>query len=120
MDPGDTPLESKEILLDSNQPAMLQPIPDDSEKTRFLVELEFVQYLAQQGYFEKEEFINYLQYLTYFKEPKYAKYIIDAMKTTDETTFIHSKQYHFWQNRTNSHNDSSPEQNPDSAPKSEN
>ncbi|KAJ3293808.1 Mediator of RNA polymerase II transcription subunit 31 [Borealophlyctis nickersoniae] len=53
-------------------------------RIRFQMELEFVQllsnpqyvqYLAQQGYFAKPEFLNYLQYLKYWQEPQYAKYI---------------------------------------------
>ena len=44
----------------------------DVEKTRFIAELEFVQclanpnyicFLAQNGYFKKQEFINYMEYL---------------------------------------------------------
>ncbi|XP_069134423.1 mediator of RNA polymerase II transcription subunit 31-like [Argopecten irradians] len=59
--------------------------PDvDEQKTRFQAELEFVQclanpnylnFLAQRGFFKQEEFINYLKYLQYWKEPKYAKFL---------------------------------------------
>eukprot|EP00939_MAST-03C_sp_MAST-3C-sp1_P004122 g4122.t1 len=54
------------------------------EDPRFQAELEFVQclanpdycrYLAQKGYFEKDEFVNYLKYLMYWKKPEYAKYL---------------------------------------------
>lgn len=54
------------------------------ESIRFEVELEFVQslsnpnylnFLAQRGYFKTKEFTNYLKYLLYWKEPQYAKYL---------------------------------------------
>uniref|UniRef100_A0A1I7T182 Mediator of RNA polymerase II transcription subunit 31 n=1 Tax=Caenorhabditis tropicalis TaxID=1561998 RepID=A0A1I7T182_9PELO len=54
----------------------------ESEKTRFEVECEFVQalanpnylnFLAQRGYFKEEYFINYLKYLLYWKKPEYAR-----------------------------------------------
>ncbi|KAF2200115.1 SOH1-domain-containing protein [Delitschia confertaspora ATCC 74209] len=52
--------------------------------TRFELELEFVQCLANPAYlnhlalqktFDKPEFVAYLGYLQYFKEPKYSKYL---------------------------------------------
>ncbi|THD20154.1 Mediator of RNA polymerase II transcription subunit 31-A [Fasciola hepatica] len=57
----------------------------DDSRTRFQIELEFVQclanpnylnFLAQQGCFEKPAFINYLRYLRYWKEPTYSRYLI--------------------------------------------
>jgi mediator of RNA polymerase II transcription subunit 31 len=62
------------------------------DKTRFMVELEFVQLLAnpsyincishslirdlaQNKYFEDKKFLNYLIYLKYWKNPIYSKYI---------------------------------------------
>ncbi|KAF7396420.1 hypothetical protein HZH66_007282 [Vespula vulgaris] len=57
---------------------------DDQQRLRFQVELEFVQclanpnylnFLAQRGYFKDTTFINYLKYLLYWKEPEYAKYL---------------------------------------------
>ncbi|KAK7087173.1 mediator of RNA polymerase II transcription subunit 31-like [Littorina saxatilis] len=57
---------------------------EEQLKLRFQVELEFVQclanpnylnFLAQRGYFKEQNFINYLKYLLYWKEPKYAKYL---------------------------------------------
>lgn len=56
-----------------------------SEDDRFHIELEFVQnlsnpkylnYLAQQGYLEKESFMNFLRYLRYWKEAEYASLLI--------------------------------------------
>ncbi|KXN74873.1 SOH1-domain-containing protein [Conidiobolus coronatus NRRL 28638] len=89
---------------------------------RFQVELEFVQclanpwylnFLAQQSYFEQKEFVNYLKYLKYWKRPEYAKFIIyphclyfldllqheefrQSIKSIDAATFIHSRQYYHW------------------------
>lgn len=57
---------------------------EDEERKRFQIELEFVQslanpdylnYLAQRGYFKNQTFINYLKYLMYWKQPEYVKYI---------------------------------------------
>lgn len=56
----------------------------EKERERFLVELEFVQSLAnpdyvvhlwRQGVFERATFRNYLRYLLYWKEPEYIKFI---------------------------------------------
>lgn len=35
----------------------------------------YLQYLADQKYFENEEFVAYLNYLQYFREDKYLKYL---------------------------------------------
>ena len=59
---------------------------DQQEKDRlkFQTELEFVQclgnpnylnFLAQRGYFKESNFINYLKYLQYWKEPAYVKFV---------------------------------------------
>lgn len=59
-------------------------LSSQQEKIRFEVELEFVQslsnpnylnFLAQRGYFKNKDFVNYLKYLLYWKEPHYAKYL---------------------------------------------
>uniref|UniRef100_A0A8R1E3U2 Mediator of RNA polymerase II transcription subunit 31 n=1 Tax=Caenorhabditis japonica TaxID=281687 RepID=A0A8R1E3U2_CAEJA len=56
---------------------------EESEKRRFEVECEFVQalanpnylnFLAQRGYFKEDYFVNYLRYLLYWKEPQYASF----------------------------------------------
>jgi mediator of RNA polymerase II transcription subunit 31 len=61
---------------------MIYPSNDEE---RFNIELEFVQnlcnakylnYLAQNGYFEDEKFMNFLKYLYYWKEPKYMKFLV--------------------------------------------
>lgn len=58
---------------------------EDEERKRFQIELEFVQslanpnylnFLAQRGYFNNQTFLNYLKYLMYWKEPEYCKYIV--------------------------------------------
>ncbi|KAF2676145.1 SOH1-domain-containing protein [Lentithecium fluviatile CBS 122367] len=62
----------------------LPDLPHYGGFSRFELELEFVQclanpvylnYLAVQKMFDKPEFVAYLGYLQYFKEPKYSKYL---------------------------------------------
>lgn len=57
---------------------------ESEDKIRLQIELEFVQclanpnylnFLAQRGYFNDKSFINYLNYLQYWKRPEYAKFI---------------------------------------------
>ncbi|CAN3485822.1 mediator of RNA polymerase II transcription subunit 31 [Diutina catenulata] len=56
-----------------------------SVPTRWEIELEFVQslsniqyvyFLAQQGYLQQREFQNYVSYLQYWKEPEYSKFLV--------------------------------------------
>ncbi|KXJ29023.1 mediator of RNA polymerase II transcription subunit 31 [Exaiptasia diaphana] len=63
---------------------LLNEESDDAARTRFQVELEFVQclgnpyylnFLAQRGYFKEKSFNNYLKYLLYWKKPEYAKFL---------------------------------------------
>ncbi|KAJ8772409.1 hypothetical protein K2173_027586 [Erythroxylum novogranatense] len=63
----------------SSSPKNVYKDPDDGRQ-RFLLELEFVQclanpiyihYLAQNRYFEDEAFIGYLKYLQYWQRPEY-------------------------------------------------
>ncbi|EMP41096.1 hypothetical protein UY3_01715 [Chelonia mydas] len=64
---------------------LFPPTSDDTgNRLRFQLELEFVQclanpnylnFLAQRGYFKDKSFVNYLKYLLYWKEPEYAKYL---------------------------------------------
>ncbi|ODQ46442.1 hypothetical protein PICMEDRAFT_16333 [Pichia membranifaciens NRRL Y-2026] len=58
---------------------------DEDLPTRWEIELEFVQslantqyltYLAQLGYFKDESFLNYLNYLNYWKQPSFAKFLV--------------------------------------------
>ncbi|UJR23722.1 hypothetical protein I4U23_026702 [Adineta vaga] len=62
---------------------LIQTIIRDPRQ-RFLLDLEFVQtlanpqylnFLAQRNYFKNPAFINYLKYLLYFKEDNYIKYV---------------------------------------------
>ncbi|KAL1797570.1 hypothetical protein ACET3X_004176 [Alternaria dauci] len=61
-----------------------QDVPGVGGYSRFELELEFVQclanpvylnYLAQQKTLDKPEFVAYLGYLQYFKDPKYIKFL---------------------------------------------
>ncbi|EFN52724.1 hypothetical protein CHLNCDRAFT_138261 [Chlorella variabilis] len=56
-----------------------------SERQRFELELEFLHclanpgylnWLAQNRYFEDEAFLRYLQYLQYWQLPQYAKFVV--------------------------------------------
>ncbi|KAK6537713.1 suppressor of hpr1 [Orbilia ellipsospora] len=62
---------------------MAAPTPDD--KTRFEIELEFVQclanpfylnYLGQSKYLQDESFLRYLEYLDYWRQPEYVRFLI--------------------------------------------
>ncbi|KAK4846076.1 hypothetical protein QYF36_012725 [Acer negundo] len=101
--------------------------PNDGRQ-RFLLELEFVQclanpnyihYLAQNHYFEDEAFIGYLKYLKYWKRPEYVKFIItngyshclyflnllqrfrSAMAHPATKELAHRQQFYFWKNYKN-------------------
>ena len=98
------------------------PPSDDDE--RFLIELEFVQnlcnpkylqYLAQNRYFQDETFMNFLRYLRYFKEVEYLRHLvfpqclvfldalIDNPKFVEDLTstffveHLHAQQGLYWQ-----------------------
>lgn len=69
----------------SEQEGVGTEITGDELPTRWEIELEFVQslaniqyvnYLAQNSYFNEPEFLNYLKYLNYWKNPEYAKYLV--------------------------------------------
>uniref|UniRef100_A0A0A9WMX5 Mediator of RNA polymerase II transcription subunit 31 n=1 Tax=Lygus hesperus TaxID=30085 RepID=A0A0A9WMX5_LYGHE len=98
----------------------------NDDKIRFQIELEFVQclgnpnylnFLAQRGYFKDPAFINYLKYLTYWKEPQYALclkypmclYFLDQLQyehfrkelaNAQCTKFIDDQQVLLWQHYT--------------------
>lgn len=100
--------------------------PDDGRQ-RFLLELEFIQclanpiyihYLAQNRYFEDEAFIGYLKYLQYWQRPEYIKFIMyphclfflellqnanfrNAMAHPGNKELAHRQQYFFWKNYRN-------------------
>ncbi|CAJ2632010.1 unnamed protein product [Trifolium pratense] len=99
----------------------------DDGRRRFLLELEFVQclanpayihYLAQNRYFEDEAFIEYLKYLQYWQRPEYIKFIMyphclyflellqnaNFRKATAHPTnkeLVHRQQFYFWKNHRN-------------------
>ncbi|KAJ3681792.1 hypothetical protein LUZ60_014365 [Juncus effusus] len=99
----------------------------DDGKQRFLLELEFVQclanptyihYLAQNRYFEDEAFIGYLKYLKYWQKPEYVKFIMyphclyflellqnpnfrNAMAHPASKEVAHRQQYFYWKNYRN-------------------
>ncbi|KAJ3217130.1 hypothetical protein HDU67_008507 [Dinochytrium kinnereticum] len=94
----------------------------DAAASRFMRELEFVQclanpkylqFLAQNRYFEDEAFLNYLKYLSYWREPKYSKFIVypyclemlmylqykafrDAVASEESVNLIHQKEFYHW------------------------
>ncbi|KAK4758067.1 hypothetical protein SAY87_019368 [Trapa incisa] len=99
----------------------------DDGRQRFLLELEFVQclanptyihYLAQNRYFEDEAFIGYLKYLQYWQRPEYIKFIMyphclfflellqnanfrAAMAHPGNKELAHRQQFFFWKNYRN-------------------
>ncbi|KAK9746710.1 SOH1 [Popillia japonica] len=82
------------------------PETDEQQRLRFQIELEFVQclgnpnylnFLAQRGYFKDSTFINYLKYLLYWKEPEYAK---RELVNAQCTKFIDDQQILLWQHYT--------------------
>jgi mediator of RNA polymerase II transcription subunit 31 len=63
----------------------MQLLNDLDNEERFLIELEFVQnlanpkylnYLAQNRYFDDPAFLDFLRYLRYWKEPEYARHLL--------------------------------------------
>ncbi|GAB5590668.1 Mediator of RNA polymerase II transcription subunit 31 [Umbelopsis nana] len=77
-------------------------LSDEEQKRRFRIELEFVQclanpwylnYLAQQQYFQDPTFINYLKYLQYWKSPEYAKYIVNPNTQRQTPRYPHALHF---------------------------
>ncbi|KAM7491795.1 hypothetical protein LguiA_034716 [Lonicera macranthoides] len=109
-----------------SSPKSIYKDPDDGRQ-RFLLELEFVQclanptyihYLAQNRYFEDEAFIGYLKYLQYWQRPEYVKFIMyphclyflellqnanfrNAMAHPGNKELAHRQQFYFWKNYRN-------------------
>ncbi|KAM7273060.1 hypothetical protein ACFE04_027724 [Oxalis oulophora] len=107
----------------SSPKTMVYKDPDDGRQ-RFLLELEFIQclanptyihYLAQNRYFEDEAFIAYLKYLQYWQRPEYIKFIMyphclyflqllqdanfrTAMAHPGNKELAHRQQFFFWKN----------------------
>ncbi|KAJ3186435.1 hypothetical protein HK101_009643 [Irineochytrium annulatum] len=96
----------------------------ETSNLRWMRELEFVQclanpkylqFLAQNRYFNDPAFLNYLKYLNYWREPAYAKYIVypyclemlshlqhpefrAAVASEATVQFIHQKEFFHWHN----------------------
>ena len=97
----------------------------DTERTRFLQELEFVcclanpkyiAHLAQELYLEDPAFVNYLDYLQYWRRAEYAAFVVyphalhflellqhesfrKAIKDPAVAEQIHCQQFYHWENR---------------------
>jgi mediator of RNA polymerase II transcription subunit 31 len=97
-------------------------LSEEEERQRFLMELEFVQslanphylqHLAQSRYFEEQCFLDYLRYLEYFRDPKYAQFILyphclhflsllqepsfrAALLHESALSFLHNQQLYQW------------------------
>ncbi|KAI3471001.1 hypothetical protein Pfo_027664 [Paulownia fortunei] len=119
----DSPME---LTNPPSSPQNIYKDPDDGRQ-RFLLELEFVQclanptyihYLAQNRYFEDEAFIGYLKYLQYWQRPEYIKFIMyphclfflellqnpnfrNAMAHPANKELAHRQQFYFWKNYRN-------------------
>ncbi|XVF49460.1 hypothetical protein PTKIN_Ptkin04bG0014400 [Pterospermum kingtungense] len=118
--------ESENASSSPSSPKNVYKDPDDGRQ-RFLLELEFVQclanptyihYLAQNRYFEDEAFIGYLKYLQYWQRPEYIKFIMyphclyflellqnanfrNAMAHPANKELAHRQQFFFWKNYRN-------------------
>ncbi|XP_047962836.1 mediator of RNA polymerase II transcription subunit 31-like [Salvia hispanica] len=118
--------DSVEATDPPSPPKNVYKDPDDGRQ-RFLLELEFVQclanptyihYLAQNRYFEDEAFIGYLKYLQYWQRPEYLKFIMyphclfflellqnanfkNAMAHPANKELAHRQQFYFWKNYRN-------------------
>lgn len=77
-------IEKAEILKPGKRALVIFKM-EESLPSRWEIELEFVQslaniqylnYLAQNNYLNDERFLNYLKYLEYWKNPNYAKYLV--------------------------------------------
>mmetsp|Transcript_47667 Transcript_47667/g.91002 ORF Transcript_47667/g.91002 Transcript_47667/m.91002 type:complete len:186 (-) Transcript_47667:254-811(-) len=142
-------------MVDDAMETEISPPPDDSigrkameartgcsERERFLLELEFVQclanphyinHLAQTRLLEDPAFVNYLKYLEYWRQPQYAKFIIyphclhflellqcpNFRKVCSDqraTDFMHSQQLYFWLHYRNTRLQALQEQSSDGKP----
>ncbi|XP_043700425.1 mediator of RNA polymerase II transcription subunit 31-like [Telopea speciosissima] len=118
--------ESNDAAQAPSMPKNICKDPDDGRQ-RILLELEFVQclanptyihYLAQNRYFEDEAFIGYLKYLQYWQQPEYIKFIMyphclfflellqnanfhNAMAHPGSKELAHRQQFFFWKNYRN-------------------
>eukprot|EP00798_Chlamydomonas_sp_ICE-L_P030553 gene30553-35583_t len=65
--------------------AKVEELTRCSEEQRFVIELEFINslanpqylnWLSQNKYLEDASFVAYLEYLLYWKKPEYAKFVV--------------------------------------------
>mmetsp|Transcript_61880 Transcript_61880/g.127990 ORF Transcript_61880/g.127990 Transcript_61880/m.127990 type:complete len:134 (-) Transcript_61880:292-693(-) len=111
---------------------------EDTDRQKFLVELEFVQslanphyigWLASEGYLRDEKFIRYLDYLQYWKSPQYTKFLVyphclrflDLLQHAEVRTYLTNdrnyallladQQYYHWlyRRRHTLHEENNPE-----------
>lgn len=94
------------IVTTPEAQANLTP-PDPNEPqyggfTRFEIELEFVQclanpmylnHLASEKYFEKPEFVAYLDYLQYFTKPPYLQYLTYPGPTLNNLKLLQQERF---------------------------
>lgn len=82
---------------------MISSSPSATEdKTRFEIELEFVQclanpfylnYLAQSKCLQDESFLRYLEYLDYWRKPEYIKFLIYPSYTLNALDLLKQPQF---------------------------
>jgi len=65
-------MESKQVDL----PPSEERFKIDLEFVQNLSNARYLQFLAQQGYFQREEFMEYLKYLRYWKQPEYMRFLL--------------------------------------------
>ncbi|RNA35978.1 Mediator of RNA polymerase II transcription subunit 31 [Brachionus plicatilis] len=77
-------VSERERELQKERELKERELNEKQQRRRFLVELEFVQclanpnylhFLAKQGMFDNDSFKNYLKYLLYWKKPEYVQFI---------------------------------------------
>ncbi|KAI9326626.1 SOH1-domain-containing protein [Obelidium mucronatum] len=109
--------------IDGQPQPQTQPQTSSANERRLILEIEFVQclanpkymqFLAQHGYFNDPAFINYLKYLLYWRQPEYAHLIVypyalemleylqhegfrRAVALESTVQLIHTKEFYHWQ-----------------------
>ncbi|KAJ7529204.1 hypothetical protein O6H91_15G037600 [Diphasiastrum complanatum] len=123
-----SPQTKNEPFISENAPLPKDGFQEtDGGRQRFLLELEFIQclanptyihYLAQNRYFDDEAFVGYLKYLQYWHRPEYAKFIVyphalffldllqnshfrSAMAHPANKELAHRQQFYFWKHYRN-------------------
>jgi mediator of RNA polymerase II transcription subunit 31 len=76
---------SESVDLSGEKQSYFSSLLPSNDEERFYVDLEFLQnlsnasylqHLAQNGYFQREDFMNYLVYLRYWKRPEYTRFLL--------------------------------------------